>query len=94
MKCTDCKYCVLQEYGWSNWTVEGKEADCLLGKNPDFPADNFYTEATELKYAEKCSCFCKGTPVDIDVEREDGFPEGYSDDPYIIVLLVNWNENS
>jgi hypothetical protein len=33
MKCTDCKYCVEQDEGYSNWTVEGTEIDCLLGKN-------------------------------------------------------------
>ena len=92
MKCTECKYCVEEEYGYSNWTVEGVEVDCLLGKHPKFPVDRFYGEEEDLLFASKCKKFIRGGSTEIDCDREDDFPEDYSDDEEIRKLLVVWDE--
>ena len=68
MKCTDCKYSVEDDFGYSNWTVEGTEVSCLLGKNPDFPIDRFYGEDPSLSFAEKCDSFVEGENTCFDVD--------------------------
>ena len=87
MLCTDCKYCIEEDYGYSNWTVEGTEVDCLIKAHPNFPVDRFYGEEPELKFAKKCSRFVKGYPVEVDCDQELGDLWEYSDDPEIITLL-------
>ena len=76
--CEDCRFCILKDYGYSNWTVEGTDADCLLNENPGFPVDRFYGEEVALKYANECSCFSEGDCVSVDVDQEDGDLENYS----------------
>lgn len=93
-KCDECKYCIQIEEGYSNYTVEGNTADCLLNKNPDFPVDTFYREEPALEFADKCESFIEGKCVNIDVEREEGYLENYSDDPEIKELLRNYEENN
>ena len=87
MKCTDCKYCIEEDWGYSNYTVEGTEVDCLLKKNSLFPVDRFYGEEPTLLFAGECANFIVGPHPQIDVEREDGELWEYSDDPEIIGLL-------
>ncbi len=89
-KCTDCKYCVQEDYGYSNWTVEGTTADCLVSSHPNFPVDRFYKEEPELNFADQCTNFCAGDGPEIDCDREEDFPNGYSDDIEIRELLTKW----
>ena len=86
-KCTDCKYCIKQDEGYSNYTVTGMYIDCLLHLNPDLPTDEWYREAKELDFAEKCERFAEGDPVFVDVDRDDGVLENYSEDEEIKELL-------
>ena len=86
-KCNDCKYCILQDEGYSNYTVEGTTADCLLHKNPGFPEDNFYGKEPVLKYAEECDRFTHGDCVEVDVDQDYGPLENYSEDEEIKELL-------
>lgn len=51
-RCTDCKYCVVHDFGYSNYTVEGTNIECLLNKNPHTPFDHWYGEESKLTYAE------------------------------------------
>lgn len=85
--CDNCKYCVLTDTGYSNYTVEGTDADCLLNLNPGFPEDYWYGEEPALAYAENCPRFTPGEPTMIDVDREKGDLENYSDDPELKQLL-------
>lgn len=87
--CDRCKYCLQQDYGWSNWTVEGTNTSCLLGLNPKFPDDRWYGKAESLKFAEKCEKFYAGEPVEVDCDMEHGDLVNYSDDPEIKALLAN-----
>jgi hypothetical protein len=89
-KCTDCKYCIKQDTGYSNYTVTGMNIDCLLSLNPDLPTDEWYREAKELDFAEKCAKFTEGEPVFIDVDHDEGVLENYSNDEEIKELLRNY----
>ncbi|MCP4392655.1 MAG: hypothetical protein GY804_00010 [Alphaproteobacteria bacterium] len=95
-KCTDCKYCVEEDYGSSNYTVEGTDVDCLLGLNPSLPEDRFWGEEPVLTFAETCEKFEAGVGVDIDCDREDltnsddPLSSAYAEDPEIKLLLDKW----
>ena len=93
MKCIECRFCILQDEGYSNWTVEGQSADCLLSLNPHFPDDTFYGQASSLLFAEKCPSFAKGDPVLVDVDQEKGDLVNYSDDENIKTLLVRYQND-
>jgi len=88
--CDECKYCLLQDYGYSNYTVEGTTADCLLKLNPNLPKDHFYGEAEGLDFADTCQKYTAGDNVYIDCDQEDGSLENYSDDEEIKELLRNY----
>lgn len=88
MKCSDCKFCLLQDFGYSNWTVEGTDCACLLDLNPALPADHFYGDSPALDYADKCPRFTAGEATIIDCDMEPGLPENYSNDPQIKELIA------
>lgn len=89
-KCNSCKYCLLIDEGYSNWTVEGTTVSCLLRLNPDFPKDYWYGKEPSLNFAERCQRFTSGIPTMIDVDLELGSFEEYSNDPGIKQLLSSY----
>ena len=74
--CRNCKFLFLQDYGYSNWTVEGITADCLHNANPKLPTDNWYGKAPELNFS--CPKFSAGEQIHRDCKHEEpieGDPE-------------------
>jgi hypothetical protein len=69
-KCTECKFHILRDEGYSNYTVEGTAFNCALGLNPHAPFDNFYSKAPELNFAESCTSFKPGPGLQLDVDGE------------------------
>lgn len=88
-KCTDCKNCLLQDYGYSNWTVEGTSVYCMNGKHPDGEFDKWYGSDKRLLYANECGSFEKGEPQDIDVELENW--DDLSDKAKAFLRGCGWN---
>ena len=80
MKCDDCKFCILEDYGYSNYTVEGTNADCLLNMNPWLPDDHRWGEADSMVFANICPRFKEGSAIEMDVEN-NGNMLHYTDDP-------------
>ena len=37
--CLDCRFAVEEDYGYSNYTVEGTDVHCLKKLNSDLPKD-------------------------------------------------------
>lgn len=70
-KCTNCKFAVLEDNGYSNWTVEGTEFSCAKKVHPAGSFDIYYNTAEQLQYAEGCSGFEDGEPVHMDVDGEN-----------------------
>ena len=89
MKCNECKYCIEDDYGYSNWTVCGTTADCLLNLNKGFPSDEWYGKDPAQGFANECIKFTKGNPVCFDVDGETTV-EDYKDEGDIYKLLVAW----
>ncbi len=95
-KCTDCKFRLSDDFGYSNYTVEGTNFHCLLKKHPDMPFDEFYGEDKRLEFAQKCEAFVAGEGVYLDCDREalknydDKLSSAYTSDPEIVPLLDAW----
>lgn len=68
--CENCKFCILKDFGYSNYTVEGTYVICAKDAHPDGTFDRFYGEDKRLQYADKCPHFVDGIPIEVDVECE------------------------
>jgi hypothetical protein len=66
--CADCMYCIHQDYGYSNWTVEGTTSECSLNRRPDSDCSCDISRG-EL-FAVNCSFFRKGEPQYFNVDDE------------------------
>jgi len=69
--CIDCKFCILQDTGYSNYTVCGTDFHCGLFAHPDAPFDEFYGEDRRLYFAETCSKYEAGDAINLDVDGEN-----------------------
>lgn len=69
--CSGCKFAVFQDYGYSNWTVEGTTFRCSPKLHPNGEFDRFYGEDDRLTYAEQCYNYTEGEPVRMDVDHEE-----------------------
>jgi hypothetical protein len=58
--CTMCINALLEDNGYSNYTVEGTDFSCKLNLHPDGTFDRFYNDDGRLKFAEKCISFVEG----------------------------------
>ncbi len=81
----------MQDNGYSNWTVEGTEVDCLLSKNPDFPSDRYYSKDKSLDFANECGGYIEGDPVHFDVDGETTVEDYKKDDEIYQLLLESRN---
>ena len=88
--CTDCKFCLRRDTGYSNYTVTGFDINCLKNLNKDFPVDEFYGKDDALLFANQCDSFVSGGCVNVDVDMEDGMLEDYSYDEEVKALLREW----
>jgi hypothetical protein len=86
--CSTCVFSLLQDHGYSNWTVEGTVISCYYDLNPGFPTDRFYDLAVELKYAEQCEKYKEGAPARFDVDGENTIEEITEDETLRDMLLV------
>mgnify|MGYP001591351197 FL=1 len=69
--CEDCKYCVLIDNGYSNYTVEGTDFNCYKELHPDGSFDRWYGKDKRLEYAQQCGGFEAGECIEMDVDREN-----------------------
>lgn len=69
-KCSNCVWCIQEDFGYSNYTVEGTQLYCFQEKNPLMPFDRWYGEDERDRFAENCDMFEEGCGVYIDVDRE------------------------
>lgn len=96
--CEDCKWALMEDSGYSNYTVENTAFYCLRGLHPDGSFDRYYGEEKKLGFAEQCGSFVKGEHVWIDVDREglkkfdDPLSSAYTTDPEVAALLDKWEQ--
>lgn len=70
-KCTDCSNCLLEDFGYSNWTVEGTYVHCMKNLHPESPFDHWYGEDKRLNFANECESFVKGELESIAVDGDE-----------------------
>lgn len=73
--CSDCQFCVFQDHGYSNYTVEGTNIYCLVNKFEEYGSS--YNEDYVMGRATDCDHFNEGDSWSLDV---DGDNEGPSED--------------
>ena len=61
---------MFEDFGYSNYTVEGTSFSCAKRAHPDGTFDRFYGEDARLRHAEKCDAFEEGEAASVDCERE------------------------
>lgn len=71
-KCTNCKFCVLQDDGYSNYTVMGTTFTCLKGAHPSSGEDMW---GLDMGVATNCSSYTFGQAIELDVDGEVEYKE-------------------
>lgn len=66
--CKDCRWAILQDHGYSNYTVEGTDLMCAGMYHPEESFDVYYGEAKQTKFAEECAHYEPGEPPRLEVE--------------------------
>lgn len=66
--CENCENCLLLDFGYSNWTVEGTTVICMEQAHPDLEFDRYYGTDERLKFAETCPKYVNGEPDSLDVD--------------------------
>lgn len=84
--CAKCKYAIMKDWGYSNYTVEGTSFHCANELHPADGFDRFYGEDSRLQFAEECKSFKEGDYISIDCDSEE---HPYTDDPELLMLLFN-----
>lgn len=70
--CDGCKYALMEDFGYSSYTVEGTTFHCLRRLHPVRQGfDRWYNEDERLLFAGKCSGFVAGDYVWVDVDRDE-----------------------
>jgi hypothetical protein len=69
--CAECRFCVEQDEGYSNYTVEGVTIQCAKGLHPDGDFDRWYGEDKRLRNVEDCSGYDKGEPLWLDADGDN-----------------------
>jgi hypothetical protein len=86
--CSECRFCIQQDEGYSNYTVEGVTIQCAKGLHPDGDFDRWYGEDKRLRNVEDCPGFVSGEPLWIDVDR-DNISEFTAEEQEVYALLSN-----
>lgn len=68
--CETCRYCLLEDWGYSNYTVEGTNVHCLKKIHPESGFDRWYGVDKRLAFAETCPQYVKGEALALDCDRE------------------------
>ncbi len=68
--CMNCRFAVHEDFGYSNYTVEGTTFHCAKKLHPDGEFDEFYGGDKRLNYAAECAGFEEGAGVSMDVDHE------------------------
>ena len=69
--CENCENCILDDYGYSNYSTEGTYVYCTLKLHPEDGFDRFYGEDEKLKFADKCPSYTEGEAIFMDVDRKN-----------------------
>lgn len=70
--CEECRWCLEEDYGYSNYTVEGTQVYCLMDLHPSGPEgfDRWFKEDDRIRFATNCVGFTEGQMVEVDCDRD------------------------
>jgi hypothetical protein len=70
--CLSCQLCYIQDYGYSNYTVEGSDIGCYADVFGEVEYDSYYSEEVYNSYG--CKYMSPGEHWDLDVDGENEKP--------------------
>jgi len=70
--CLSCQLCYIQDYGYSNYTVEGSDIGCYADVFGEVEYDSYYSEEVYNSY--DCKYMSPGEHWDLDVDGENEKP--------------------
>jgi len=88
MSCNTCRWACFEDYGYSNYTVEGTTFTCLKKLHPADGFDRFYGTDKRLDFGITCGGYESGDPAAASVE--DDRPTSYYDE--VEQLLISQKE--
>lgn len=68
--CNNCYWGCFQDYGYSDYTVEGSDFLCILNQHPNAPFDACVQFDPKFDFAEECSFYKEGETLHVSVEGE------------------------
>jgi hypothetical protein len=68
LRCLQCARLTLQDYGWSNYTVEGTTMKCQANQFEDLDEEE---ENKIFEKAKTCKYYLLGEPLQLYVDEED-----------------------
>ncbi|RZN09670.1 hypothetical protein CWO91_16715 [Bradyrhizobium genosp. SA-3] len=77
--CNNCRWAIMRDYGYSNYTVEGTTFSCAQRLHPGGDFDRWYGRDERLEHAHKCEKYGEGEPLEFDVDGEN-YPNGLTPD--------------
>lgn len=103
-RCYNCKFYYRHNRGYSNYTVEETEVNCLRNKNKflHYTPEGYAWEADDHAYmrvAESCDGYVFGEPLTVDCDEEQMPPGGkkslveyYSNDKDVVDAFKAWGK--
>lgn len=86
--CSKCIYAIMRDHGYSNYTVEGTTFICSKALHPEGSFDRFFGENPRLDFADQCSGYEEGEPVELDVDGEWRDSQEIMTHPAIKIMVV------
>lgn len=86
--CSNCRYAVFQDYGFSSYTVEGSTFRCAKKVHPlGDDIESTFDDDPWTKQAESCREFSNGLAIWLDV---DGETESLLSEEELAILDLAW----
>lgn len=82
--CDHCKFALIVDYGYSNYTVEGSTFHCLKNIHPKSGEDWFYGEAKD--FGKTCASWGGGGMTELDCDGETPWPN----DPELAEFYIDF----
>ena len=61
--CSNCAFSCTQDYGYSEYTIEGTDTHCMLNLNPNSPFEAVQLDIRE-EFASECPSYKEGETAD------------------------------
>lgn len=100
-RCGNCKYLIVEDRGYSNYTVTDTYLMCLKNADDRFPCPDYYIHESDDPYfwGQECKQFEFGKPIHLDVDLDSTLIDYCHGDEQLKAILnlfgvSDYSENS